>query len=350
MKKAIFVLLMSMAAASQTFAASRYVEIVPQDVPITVELPGRVSALVISEVRPQVDGIVIERLFEEGDDVKKGQALYRIDSDIYRARRDRAKGALDEALANAEDARRVESRRKNLSRSKAVSQQDLDSAIYGRMQAEARIAIAKAELQAAEIDLAHTEIKAHSDGRIGISRVHPGSLVTANQIAPLNVVQKIDKVYVDVQRSADDTRPARNVAVKGRDNKLENMFTDITVGPDTGDVTLRAVFDNPDANLLPGAYVTAILDLGTREKAILVPQKAVLSGPGGTHYLFVLEPVDGKYKLSRRTVSVGEAYGNAWIVEKGLSGGEKVLAEGLQRAADGEVIESEEEKWTVSKE
>lgn len=329
--------------ASAASAASRHIEIVPQDAPLLIELPGRISALTVSEVRPQVDGIVTERLFEEGGNVKKGQILYRIDSDMYRARRDRAKAALDEALARAEEASLVEARRKNLSRSRAVSQQDLDNAISERLQAQARVGIARAELQSAEIDLAHTDIRAHSDGRIGISRVHPGSLVTANQTEPLNVVQKIDKVYADIQRPAEDDRPVRSVSLKGHDNKLESMFTDISVSRDTGDVTLRAIFDNEDSSLLPGAYVTAILDLGTRKNAILVPQKAVMAGPGGTHYIFTLEPVDGKFRIDRKPARIGEAVGNSWLVEEGLKPGELVLTEGLQRAAAGDIIESERE-------
>lgn len=362
---------------NQGLADVRYIVANEYPLPLATNLPGRVSALSLSEVRPQVDGIILERLFEEGSDVRKGQVLYQIDAALYQAERDIARATLTEAEARAALLARQEARHSSLARAKAVSQQDLDTTIAEHKEAKARVDRSRAELERAEINLAHTRVLAHASGRIGISGVSPGALVTANQEHPLAVIQEIDKVYVDMTKASADILRLRLALRKrvigdgsadpGIRLTLENgapyarqkphadaeqqliygklLFTDISVGQNTGSVTLRAIFDNPDGLLLPGMYVTATLEEGV-ERAILVPQKSVISSGSGRHSVFVLHPqTDGNnFLLERRDVQLERPYGNAWVVGKGLHKGELVLVEGLQRARSGEHVRGMEEK------
>lgn len=345
---------------------------------LTTDLPGRVSAFSLSEVRPQVDGIILERLFEEGSEVQKGQTLYKIDSDLYRAERNAAQAALDEAKAKAELFMRQETRHRNLAHAKAVSQQDLDNTIAENRQAKARVARANAELERAEINLKHTDVKAHASGRIGISSVSPGALVTANQEHPLAVIQQIDNVYVDIAKSSADILRLRQALAQcdieagplcaqirltlengspymrqkpdsnGKQQPIygEMLFSDISVGQDTGSVTLRAIFDNPERMLLPGMYVTATLEEGVMEKAILVPQRSVISIGSGKHAVFVLRPEQEKdgFVLEKREIKLDRPYENAWLVASGLKSGELVLVKGLQRAKADEFVKGFEDK------
>ena len=362
---------------SQGLSDVRYIVVNEHSIPLATDLPGRVSALSLSEVRPQVDGIILERLFEEGSDVRKGQILYQIDAALYRAERDTAKATLAEAKARVALLARQETRHSNLARTKAVSQQDLDTTIAEHKEARARVDRARAELERAEINLAHTRVLAHASGRIGISNVSPGALVTANQERPLAVIQEIDKVYVDMTKASADILRLRLAlskrALEGEDADsgvrltLENgvpyarqkpdadadqqliygklLFTDISVGQNTGSVTLRAIFENPDGLLLPGMYVTVTLEEGV-ERAILVPQKSVFSSGSGRHSVFVLRPQagGGDFLLERKDIQLERSYGNAWVVGKGLHEGELVLVEGLQRAKPGERVRGVEEK------
>ena len=346
----------------------------PYNIPLITELPGRVAARTLSEVRPQVDGIILERLFEEGAEVRKGQPLYHIDPDMYRAERDAAKATLEEAQAKAELLARQENRQRHLARVNAVSQNDLDVATAERRQAKARVSHARAELERAELNLAHTTIKAHASGRIGISEVSPGSLVTANQEQPLAFIQEIGSVYVDFTQPSTEIlrlRLRQGTRANGEGTsppritlKLENdipytshgatreedrepicgklLFTDISVEQDTGNVTLRTVFDNPDGLLLPGMYVKGIIEEG-REDVLLVPQKCVFSLGSGIHGIFVLQQqTDGAFLLEKRRVELETVYENAWIVARGVQTGELVLTEGIQRAKAGEMVQGRE--------
>lgn len=356
----------------------RYITVQKYSIPIASELPGRVSAISYSEVRPQVDGIILERLFEEGSDVSKGQILYQIDASLYKAERDTAKATLTEAEARAGLLERQEARYRNLVRSKAISKQEFETTVAEHQEAKSRVDRFRAELERAEINLSHTSVRAHASGRIGISGVSPGALVTANQQFPLAIIKEINKVYVDMTKaSADILRLRKALSTQAIEDRelapkvwltLENgvpytrqtadkasdnqqpvygrlLFTDISVGQNTGSVTLRAVFDNPDGLLLPGMYVTATLEEGV-ERALLVPQKSVTSNGSGRHSVFVLCPLagSGDFVLEKREVSLERPYGNAWIVGKGLRDGELVLVEGLQRAKSGEHVRGMEEK------
>lgn len=335
------------------------------DLPLTVDLPGRVSAITRSEVRPQVDGIIRQRLFEEGADVVEGQQLYQIDEALYKADYETARADLEEAEARASLTGQHEARQRNLARAKAVSQQDLENAISENRQARARLARARAELERAKINLDYTKILAHASGRIGVSAVSPGSLVIARQENPLAIIQRIDQVYVDMSQSGADFLGLRqklaNSANKAKIGlKLENgtdytslkngekiwgkpLFTDISVSQDTGSLNARALFDNPDGLLLPGAYVTATVEYGISEKALLLPQKCVLSGVGSAHYVYVLKPGPrpGTFITEYRPVTIGHPYGNFWIIEAGLEPGDLVVAEGLQKIEPGKEARGE---------
>ncbi|MDR2892637.1 MAG: efflux RND transporter periplasmic adaptor subunit [Deltaproteobacteria bacterium] len=376
------------------YAELVYAVVATEKVTLTNNLPGRVSAFIVSEVRPQVDGIILERLFEEGADVEMGQVLYQIDPAMYQAEYNIAAAALAEAEANVAALAMLEKRYRDLIKTNAIGQQDLDNAISDHGQARARIARARAELESAAINLAYTQIKAPVSGRIGASSITPGALVTANQQQPLAIIQQTGKVYVDITQSSTDTiRLRRAVAQKkmtlegsaakvrlmledgtpylplAQDHESDTpewilgdlLFTEISVGQTTGSVTLRALFDNPDGLLLPGMYVTATIEEGAMD-ALLIPQKSVLSNGSGEHFVYVLRkpgtpdksdaPVapdkpgeqdgEGKqskpeaepdiFKVERRLVTLDRALGNRWLLKSGLLPGDLLVVEGLQKA------------------
>lgn len=338
------------------------------NLPVTAELPGRIAAISRSEVRPQVDGIILERLFEEGSNVTKGQVLYQIDASLYQADYDIARATLDEAEAKRSMLAQQEERQRNLSKARAVSQQDLDNTISGHKQAKAQVSRAKAELERARINLEHTKIRSHANGVIGISAVSPGSLVTDKQENPLAVIQQIDHVYADMSQPSGDVMRLMEKIKPGDFDKisvrleLEDgspycelktgrpvlgrlMFADISVGQDTGSVTVRSIFANPDRLLLPGNYITATVDYGISESVLLLPQKSVLSGIGGTHYIYVLKPANAKkniFEAEYRHVKIGRAWKNFWIIRSGLTQGEFVAVEGQQHIKTGGKVIGEE--------
>lgn len=355
-----------------------YIVVKEYDVPIKTEWPGRIVPYSLSEVRPQVDGIILERLFEEGAEIEKGQPLYHIDADVYHIERNSAKAALDEELAKLTLLARQESRFARLARADAVSKSDLDIIVAEHRQAKARVARAKADLERAELNLEHTTVRAHASGRIGPSDAAPGSLVIANQELPLATIQRIDKVYADLSMpGGEDLRrmqkqiltadrakalfPRIYLIVENGEpyahcNRKENipvygkfLFTDISVAEDTGNVILRVVFENPDRLLLPGMYVKGVIEEGI-EKVILAPQKCVFSNVPGRHSVFVLKPQPGKeeFLLEERKVKIGRPFENALVISGGLRPGELVLVDGLQRARAGEIVQGFEENDFMS--
>ncbi len=352
----------------------RYASVPEERITLTNSLPGRISALVLSEVRPQADGIILERLFEEGADVVKGQVLYQIDPAMYRAAYDTAKAALTEAEANVTAVALLEKRCRSLIKTNAISQRELDKAISDHGQARARIAGAKSELESAAINLAYTQIKAPVSGRIGASSVTPGALVTASQPAALAVIQQTDRVYVNITQSSADTIRLRRAMAQGKmspngsaakvrltledgspytrvtgDHKADNpewiqgdlLFSEISVGQTTGSVTLRAIFNNHDGLLLPGMYVKATIEEGALDKAVLIPQASVLPNGSGGHFVFLLEKDesgDDLFKIVRRDIELERAFRSRWIVRSGLSSGELLVVEGLQKAVAGKLV------------
>jgi len=328
------------------------VTVAPEKVVLTTELPGRTSPYLVAEVRPQVNGILRERKFEEGSDVKAGDLLYQIDPAPYQAAFEQAKASLAMAEANVPAARSRAERMKGLVAIHAVGQQDYDDAVAALQQAEASVAAAKAAVESARINLSYTPIRAPISGRTGRSSVTVGALVTAYQPVPLATVQQLDPIYVDVAQSSAEllrlsksfkggalTRDASWSRVKliledgtpyPREGKLK--FREVTVDPATGSVTLRMVFPNPDHVLLPGMYVRAVVEEGVLSDALLVPQQGVARTPKGEPYALVAGK-DGK--VEQRMLTVGRAMGDRWLVTAGLAEGDQVIVDGTQRVRPG---------------
>jgi len=329
----------------------------PQRVAITTELSGRTSAFLVAEVRPQVSGIVQKRVFTEGSDVKAGQVLYQIDPATYQAAFASAKASEARAEANLIPARLKEERYKELVKIRAVSQQDYDDAHASLRQAEAEVAAAGAAVETARINLAYTKVTAPISGRIGKSSVTTGALVTANQAAPLATIQQLSSMYVDVtQSSADLLRLQQNLAsgqlqrggaqtrVKlllenGASYPLEGVlkFSDVTVDPGTGSVTLRSVFSNPKQVLLPGMFVRAVIQEGVKDQAILVPQRGVSRNPAGNPLVMV---VGAEEKVEPRVIKADRTVGDSWLVTDGLGAGDRVILEGIQKARPGTQVKA----------
>lgn len=329
------------------------VVVAPQPLSLTTELSGRTSAFRIAEVRPQVGGIIQERLFTEGSDVKKGEVLYQIDPAIYQSAYSSAKATLAKAEANLFPARLKLQRFKDLVQINAVSKQDYDDVEAALKQAEAEVEGAKAAVETARINLAYTCVTAPISGRIGRSTVTTGALVTASQSEPLATIQLLDPVYVDVtQSTAELLRWKRNIAngllnTQGVQQAEVNLlledgtpydcqgtlkFSDVTVNQSTGSVTLRSVFPNPEQLLLPGMFVRAVINEGVNEQAILVPQQGVTRNQTGAATALV---VGAEEKVEMRILKVARAIGDKWLVTEGLEPGDRVIVEGLQKAQPG---------------
>ncbi len=327
--------------------------IAPQAVTLTTALPGRTSAFLVSEVRPQVGGIIQKRLFTEGADVRAGDVLYQIDPATYQAAYDNARAAQAKAEANALPARLKAERYANLAKARAVSKQDNDDAQAADKQAQAEVIATQAALESARINLSYTRVTAPVSGRIGKSAVTPGALVTASQALPLATVQQIDPIYVDVTQSSAELLRLKRDLVSGKLKRagehgatvklffedgtpypLEGVlqFSDITVDQNTGVITLRALFPNPDHDLLPGLYVRAVLEEGVDENAILVPQAAVSRNAKGEAQVLV---VTADNSVEQRAIDVDRVVGDGWLVRAGLAAGDRVVTEGLQKAAPG---------------
>ncbi len=333
-------------------------EINPQRVAITMELPGRTSAYLIAEVRPQVGGIIQKRLFTEGTDVKAGDVLYQIDPATYQAAYDSAKAQLARAEANIATTRLRAERYKELVEIKAVSRQEYDDAVAALKQAEADIEAGKAAVETARINLAYTRVTAPITGRIGKSSVTVGALVMANQAVPLATIQQIDPVYVDVTQSSASLLRLQESLSKGalkRDSAnrakvklyLEDntvypqegtlQFQDVTVDPTTGSFILRAIFPNPKRILLPGMFVRAVLEEGVNEKALLVPQQGVGRDPKGNPLALI---VDAEGKVQQRTLTLDRTIGDKWLVSAGLAPGDRVIVEGVQKVRPGSTVKA----------
>jgi membrane fusion protein, multidrug efflux system len=327
--------------------AVKVVTLAPQTVSITTDLPGRTVPYRVADIRPQVSGVVLKRMFVEGSDVKEGQQLYQIDPALYQA-------AYDSAAATAESARLQAERYKPLAEANAVSKQDYDNAV-------AAAATNKASAETAHINLVYTRLLSPISGRTGRSTVTEGALVTANQATALATVQQLDPIYVDVtQPSAVLLRLKRELAagqlVQAGANQAEvhlmledgstykpvgkMQFAEIQVDQTTGSVTLRALFPNPDKLLLPGMFVQEQIEEGSRTDALLVPQVAVTHNQKGDPIALV---VNGDNKVELRTLVTERAIGDKWLVTDGLKAGDRVIVEGLQFAKPGSEVKPEEQ-------
>ncbi|QHI98245.1 efflux RND transporter periplasmic adaptor subunit [Xylophilus rhododendri] len=322
----------------------------------TTELPGRTSAFLSADIRPQVGGIVQQRLFTEGATVKAGQALYQIDPSTYQAALSSAQAALARSKATAIAADATAGRNAELVKIDAVSKQVNDQSQAALAQAKADVATAQASVDTARINLAFTRLTSPITGRIGTSTVTPGALVTANQTIALTTVQQMDPLYVDVtQSSAEVLRLKRDFAAGrltrsgadaarikllledgspyGRDGKLQ--FAGISVNQTTGAVTLRATIPNPDGLLLPGMYVRAVVEEGADQDAVLAPQQGVVRDAVGRATALVIDKDD---KVQRRAVTLGRAVGNRWLVRNGLAAGDRLVVEGSMRIKPGDTV------------
>ena len=329
------------------------VTVQPQQVVLTTELPGRTSAYLVAEIRPQVNGIIQKRLFTEGSDVKAGQVLYQIDPAPFQAALDSARAALAKSEANLLATRLRFERYKGLLAEKAVSQQDYDDREAALKQAEADIEYWKAAVETARINLGYTRVTAPISGRIGKSNVTDGALVTAYQPIALATIQQLDPIYVDVPQSTtellrlrrrlEDNRLNQNgtnqkkvklILEDGTAYPLEGtlQFRDVTVDPTTGSVVLRVVFPNPEGVLLPGMFVRAVVKEGINEQAILIPQQAVSRDPKGNPIALI---VDGEGKIQQRMLTLDRAIGDKWLVSSGLASGDRVVVEGMQKVRPG---------------
>lgn len=323
------------------------------DVPVAVELAGRVAAFEMSEVRPQVTGLIRRRFFTEGAVVRAGQTLYEIDTRLYRAAAAEAEANLASAQANAEATRVRAERLKPLAEAQAVSLQDYTDAQAAARQAAAAVKQARAQVQTASVNLQFTRVPAPISGRIGRSLFTVGALVTGNQAEPLAVIQGVDPVFVDIQQSSAELLALRRAlaqggAVPGSTSVglvLEDgseypergvvQFSEVMVNAETGTVTLRARFPNPQGLLLPGMFVRARFEQAVDTGAILVPQPALTRNARGEASVFV---VDGANKAAERKVTAARALGTDWVVTGGLKPGDKVIVQGLAKLKPGAPI------------
>lgn len=327
-----------------------YVVIQQGSAPIQQELPGRVSAYQVSEVRPQVSGVIQRRLFREGSIVRQGQTLYQIDPSLYSAAAAQAAANLQSARANAVAARSLAERYKPLVDQQAIARQDYTNAVAAARQADAAIAQNNAALRTAQINLRFTRVPAPITGRIGLSNFTEGALVTAQQTNALTTITRLDPVYVDIQQSAADLLALRqklaeggaipaNAQVRlilpdGSDYGFTGTveFSQVVVDQATGTVTVRARFPNPQAILLPGMFVKASFAQAVDTSAFLVPQQALSRDPKGNATLWVVGP--GNIAVER-TVTAERTQGAYWVVTAGLSGGEKVITQGTANLTPG---------------
>ncbi|EAM1727700.1 multidrug efflux RND transporter periplasmic adaptor subunit AcrA [Salmonella enterica] len=326
---------------------------------ITTELPGRTVAYRIAEVRPQVSGIILKRNFVEGSDIEAGVSLYQIDPATYQATYDSAKGDLAKAQAAANIAELTVKRYQKLLGTQYISKQEYDQALADAQQATAAVAAAKAAVETARINLAYTKVTSPISGRIGKSSVTEGALVQNGQASALATVQQLDPIYVDVTQSSNDflrlKQELANGSLKQENGKAKVdlvtsdgikfpqsgtlEFSDVTVDQTTGSITLRAIFPNPDHTLLPGMFVRARLQEGTKPTALLVPQQGVTRTPRGDATVLV---VGADNKVETRQIVASQAIGDKWLVTDGLKAGDRVVVSGLQKVRPGAQVKVQE--------
>ena len=323
------------------------------DVPLSSALPGRTSAYRIAEVRPQVGGIIAQRLFVEGSEVKAGDPLYQIADELFVAEVNRAKASVLRAEATLSAALLKTTRYEDLIGKKMISQEDYDDAQAALREAKASVAVAKAEREIAAINLQYSLIKAPISGRIGSSFVTDGALVEAEQEEVLAVIRQLDPLYVDITQTSRELLIMKRQRAAGQLEQtamagtavhliLEDgseyvhpgrlQFTEVSVDPSTGAVTLRATVPNPDSVLLPGMFVRARLELGLQKAAVLAPQRAITFEYSGRAVAMV---VSADNKVERRLIKTGQVVGDQWLVLEGLSAGEKIVIDGLQKVRPG---------------
>ena len=324
------------------------ITVTPGDVGLVTELPGRLEASRVAQVRARAAGILQERLFREGSDVKAGQALFRIDAAPYAAALQSAQASLARAEANKAQATALAERYKPLVAENAISQQEFANAEAAQKSAEADVAVAKAAVQTARINLGYANVTAPIAGRIGRSLVTEGALVGQGEATPLAVIQQVDPMFVNFTQSAAEVMALRRSMKAGQikaagadaasvrlvledgteyDQQGRLLFSDLTVDSATGQITLRAEVPNPGGALLPGLYVRVRLEQATAGDAVTLPQQAVTRTAQGD----TVSVVDAEGKISRRSVKVGGQQNGQWVIREGLKAGEQVMVDGFQK-------------------
>ncbi|WP_339878777.1 efflux RND transporter periplasmic adaptor subunit [Pseudidiomarina gelatinasegens] len=338
------------------------VTIASRSVDLTTTLPGRASAFRVAEVRPQVNGIMKERLFEEGSMVAAGQQLYQIDAAMYQAELASAEAEIARAKAAVKASKSRFERSKGLLNDKAISQQDFDEAEAAYLQAEAQLKVAEANLSRAQLNLEYTRVKAPISGRIGRSQLTEGALLSVGQAQALTTITQLDPIYVDIAQSTSDYLKLQAAITDGRivtddDNRAEVtvrvgedgnysttgelLFNEVTVDPQTSAITLRARLENANHSILPGMYVRAEVGTGALQNAILAPQTGVTRDPRGRAIAFI---VNEKGEVEQRYLTVERTVGSDWVVTDGLNVGDQVIVEGLQKIQPGMPVKTEEVK------
>jgi membrane fusion protein (multidrug efflux system) len=341
---------MAPAAGAQAMPVS-VLTLEPQQISVSHTLPGRVSAFRQSQVRPQVNGLIIERFFEEGAKVEKGQQLYQIDDARFRAALASAEADLKSARSTINSIEARSRRYEELVKIDAVSRQEVDDVKAQLDQANAAVAVAKAAVDVAKVNLDYTKVYAPISGQIGRTLVTEGALVTANQEQPLAVITQLDPVYVDMQQSGGEAMALQQARLEGQQSVPVTLmlgennqiaypevgslkFSEVTIDETTGSITLRAVIPNPDGVLLPGLFVRAKMDLGEKT-ALLVPQRAATRTPEGALTVWT---VDENNQGQPRPFQSSGAYEDNWIVTGGLNQGDSLIVEGYQKIQPGMAV------------
>lgn len=344
------------AAAQPPPAEVTVTTIAARRVAVTTELPGRINAERVAQVRARVAGILLKRTFEEGADVKAGDKLFEIDPAQFQANLLSAQASVARATASHQQAKDLADRSKGLFASGAVSRQDFDNANAAELQTNAELQAANAAVTNATLSLGYATVVAPISGRIGRALVTEGALVGQNETTPLALIQQLDPVYFDFTQSSADVLRLRRALAAGTIKNIEAgaaqitllledgseyqhpgklLFSDISVDPSTGMVTLRAQFPNPERLLLPGMFARGRLEQAVNEEAITAPMRAITRGAGGTASALVVLP-DNKVEL--RPVTLGTAVGDSWIVSDGLKPGDRVIIDGLQKTRPGATV------------
>lgn len=329
-----------------------------ESITLTTELPGRIEAMRNAEVRARVAGILLKRLFEEGADVQANDLLLQIDPAPTQAALDSAKASLARALANQKQTQAKADRFKPLVEANAVSKQDYDDAVAAALQADADVLAGKAAVETAQLNLGYTQVSAPISGRIGKAKVTEGALVGQNEATPLATIQQMDPIYFDFTQSSTEVLKLRRALESGKIKSIapgeakvtllledgtvyphagKLLFSDITVDPSTGMVTLRALMPNPEKLLLPGMFARGRLEQAVNNSAITVPQQAVMRGADGQAMVMI---VNAENKVEPRPIQTDAAQGNKWIVSDGLKAGERVIVEGIMKAPPGTAVKT----------
>ena len=332
-----------------------YVVVQQSSAPLSLELPGRVTPYQTSDVRPQVNGIILHRLFKEGSFVRQGQTLYQIDPSIYRAAQAQAQANLQSARAQAEAARTLAARYRPLVAEQAISKQDYTNAVASARQTEAAVAQNSAALHTAQINVGFTRVPAPISGRIGLSNFTEGALVTSGQTQALTTITRLDPIYVDIQQSAAQLLNLRQELAHGGAVPTKAVvklvlpdgstygstgsveFANVVVEPSTGAVTIRATFPNSQAILLPGMFVKADFAPAIDTSAILVPQQGLSRDPQGNATVWIVGPDN---TVLQRTVTADRTQGQYWVVTSGLSPGDKIITQGAANLTPGMKIKA----------